>query len=1368
MNKRLLTLLLALFLAPAYAKEGVSLLTPQEAEAVKAALPKTPSVPWGLAEATDEQLWNYVPPASLRRAVFLGPTDVGCPVHGVELFRVGGGFYPWLYSSDKPWQVKCPVGGETYPSNDFGAYLKSGMKDQSLLTGPYADDGTGWVDANGKRFFFAGYWVFHQRWYDVLKAITGFTDAYFATGNEEYAHKAAVLFCALAEQYPKMDYPKQGTQGCGGMILPWCWENQTVVTPMSTAYDRLFPYLRKDGDEALREFLKARTDLGPRKQIEQRFMQTVAKTELTTDMYWSNECDHQLAFADWALAWDNNDPADGVTTKQAIEWIINDGGDNSLEELILNSTYRDGFPCEGAIGYSSAVASRLVDIAERLRRCGYDLFKQYPRLKQVAGCWIDMAFADGHTASIGDAGNVLGSGRVGSAQMFHLGWENYRDPKFAQALAAMKNTRYAPYTPDRTAEFEQVLKQHGAQPLPKTRNLGGMGLAMLESGGSQYPRGVALYYGSPAGGHAHHDRLNIEFFDHRQSMLPDLGYPDQWGAKAQHFTQNSIGHYTVLVDEQGEKDYKTGYLDFIKGSEGVQVVSARAERCFPGTSLYRRETALVDLSAENCYLFDVFRVRGGKQHDWSFHLPPVPEWGVEGLKLSEPGKGTLAGEDVAEGAEWAPKNGFNWLVNPRRAKTSGNFTLLSKANPPYPELRMTMLAGCADEVIVADHESPRVKASLPPHMKWLVARRKGNDNLSSAFAAIIEASPGGPKIQQVRRLETTGGTESVAAEIKTAAYTDTLFSDETGEKPIQLKSGGQFHGRWGMVRRDATGVKQAMLIGGSKLSMDGVQIETIADWRGKISAVDYKANTLDVNVPLPAGETLKGEWMIISNGRHSTCYEIASVTPQGTGSRIQLTEVSPMVGKGYVEKTEEDKRIIHTDTRWRIFGKDQIWSNDFGPVLTGYRLLNEDLSAGLEIEDCKLMPSRAREWWKPEPAWIRLAGKEPFADLFKDSNGDGKRGWWVYDFGPGFDFRITGSVSLRRTATQAWQMDHRGARVQVSLPSATALTDLIVRDGGGRAQVLPCKYDAKLKLAQFAIPAGLRGPVAVALRSGKGVNLADTEPPVVTEIRVDGKLVSQPEIAQVFLPDPPESIEISAQDALNPLDPKATFVQSGERTVYAGQPGVTLQLDATNPRRGILRIEPAKFLSFSKRDEGTAYSLSACLNDAGVTGKETRLNFRFILSPKIPEGSVYLSDLASTKAFGHGGLIRDRNYLGDELRLGGLLYPKGLMLCPETTTGPVNFGEAIYSIPPGKFQRLRAMIGISDATQAGSVIFSVQLRKNGGEWREAFKSGLMLRTTAPQPVTVELGEADEIRLYTDANGDIGCDHACFAGARLEP
>jgi hypothetical protein len=1383
MNPWAMLVLICLLATPSCAKEGVSLLTPQEAEAVKAALPQTPQVPAGLENASDEELWDYVPPASLRRAVFLGPTEVGCPIHGKEVFRVGGGFYPWLYSADKPWQVKCPVGGETYPSNDFGAYLKSGMKDKSLLTGDYPDDGTGWVDAKGNRFFFVGYWVFHQRWYDVLRGITGFSNAYFATGKPEYAHKAAVLFCALAEQYPKMKYGEQGTQGnIGGMILPWCWENQSVVTPMSTAYDRLFPYLKQDSDQALRDFIKTKTDLPPRKQVEQRFMQTIAKTELATDMYWSNECDHQLAFADWALAWDNNNPADGITTRQAIEWIINEGGDNSLEELILNSTYRDGFPCEGAIGYSSAVAGRLLEVAERLRRCGYDLFQQYPRLKQIAGCWIDMSLADGHAASIGDAGSVLGSGRPWNAQMFHLAWENYRDPKFAQALWMTKSMRYAAYTPDRTAEFEQVIKEHGAQLNNHTRNLGGMGLAILESGGPQHPRGVALYYGSPAGGHSHHDRLNIEFFDRWQSVMPDLGYPDQWGAKAQQFTQNSIGHYSVLVDEQGETDYLAGYLDFIKGSEGVQVVSARAERCFPGTSLYRRETALVDLSPESCYLFDVFRVRGGKQHDWCFHLPPVPDWSLEGVTLSEPGKGTLAGDDVPEGGTWDANNGFNWLAHPQRGKPCdpqgrpGEFTLTAKANPPYPELRMTMLSGCADEVIVGDHESPRVKANLPQYMKWLLARHKGEANLSSAFGAVIDTSgSGAPRaIQGVRRLAATGGTEPVAATIKTAAYTDTVVSDETGEKPITLGDGTTLQGRWAMVRRDERGVKQAMLIGGSKLRAGDVDIETIPCWEGAITAPNFTENTLDVDVALPPGAALKGEWMVISNGRHSTCYEIASVTPAGKGSRVHLTDVSPMVGKGTVTSIEEDKRLIHTDTRWRVFGKDYIWSNDFGPVLGGYILFNEDLSAGVEIEDCKLMPSREREWWKPEPAWIKVRGKEPFANILTDKNGDGKIGWWVYDFGPQFSFRITNSVAVKRVSAQAWQLDHKGAQVRLSVPSPTALTKLIIRDGSGQAQVLACTYDARTKRAQMTVPAGLAGPVTIALKSPDGLNLADTAPPTVTGIAIDGKDVAAGDIGQVVLPDPPQTITIRVADKLNRLDPQGTFVQAGEKTVVAGQPGVALSLDKANPKQGVLTVEPARLMDFTNRQEGTTYSLSVTLNDAGVTGVATQLQFGFILSPKIPEGSVYLSDLEPTKAFAHAGVKRDTAYLGGEMRLGGLLYPKGLMICPETTNGPVNYGEAIYRIPLGpqgglpKFKQFRAVIGICDDTEAGSVIFAVQLRKQGGEWREAFKSNLMLRSSAPQGITVPLGDAEEIRLYTDANGDIGCDHAVFAGARLEP
>jgi hypothetical protein len=1367
----MIVMLLASLLAggQGQAKEGISLLTPQEAEALRATMSKTPVVPAELLTATDEELWDYIPPATLKRAVFLGPTDVGCPIHGKEIFEVGGGFYPWKYSADKPWQVQCPVGGETYPSNDFGAFYKSGMKDRSLLTGDYPDDGNGWVDEQGRRFYFVGHWVFWQRWYDVLKGITGFSNAYFASGNEEYARQATIMFCALAAQYPLMDHPNQSCNNDSGMILPWCWENQSVVTPMVTAYDRLYTYLKNDGDTELHEFIKAKTSRSPLQQIQQGFMQTVAKTQLTTDMYWSNEADHQLAFADWALAWDNNDPADGLTTRQAIEWLINDGGDNSLEELILNCTYRDGFPCEGAIGYSAAVAQRLLAIGDRLKRAGYDIFVQYPRLKQIATCWIDMSLANGQGPSLGDSGSVLGGMRTWNAELFHLGWENYRDPRLAEALTLIKSNRAHPYSPDRSDEFAQVLQEQGPTINHRTRNLGGMGLAILESGNTQNTRGLALYYGCPAGGHAHHDRLNIEYFDHRQAMMPDLGYPDQWGEKAQHFTQNSIGHYVVLVDEQGETDYMAGYLDFIRGSEEIQVVSARAERSFPGISLYRRDTAMIDLSAEMGYLFDVFRVRGGQQHDWSFHLPPVPEWGVENLQLSDPAPGTLAGADIPQGGPWEPKNGFNWLLNPQRGRPEGNFTFYSAASAPYPALRMTLLEGCADEVIIADHESPRLKISLPPHMKWLLARRQGAENLSSAFAAVIEACPEAPRLQQIKRLATTGGTEPVAVSVTSATATDLLLCDETGEHPVQLPGGEVIQGRWGMVRRDEQGaISQAMLIGGSQIKAEGLQLSMQPEWRGKITAVDYQANTFDVDVALPAGTSLQGEWVILSNGRHQTCYEIASVQPQGEGSRVQLTEISPLTGKGSVTRLEEEQRTLHTDTRWRIFGKGDIWSHDFGPALEGYCLLNEDLSAGVEIESCKLMPSRTRWFWKAEPAWIKASGTENLGDIFKDINGDGEVGWWIYDFAPGFDFRLTNSLHLKRQGSQLWSLNHLGGPLQVSLPSTTPLTRMLVRDQQGQGHELVCRYDAAGQMAHFTLPANLTGALHLVLKSPEGLNLDDHQPPQVITLKVDGKDVDEGQLQQLVTPRPPRLIEISARDNLNPLDPVNSFVQVDQRLMAAGEPGITLKLDPANPRQGVLQLEPEKFMDFSRLDEGSIYTFKVGLNDAALSGPPTRLAFRFILSPPPPEGSVYLSDLDPLHEAAHPRVIRDQAYDGGELWVGGVFYPKGLMVCPKVTAGPVNYGEAIYALPPGKFKHFRAVIGISDGTSAGSVIFHVQLRQKQGEWRDAYKSSLMLRASRPQAIAVELGDADEIRLYTDADGDISCDHAVYAGARLEP
>ena len=87
----------------------------------------------------DERLRTLVPPPEVPRAT--RANSEGDPIHGVELNKIG--MYSWIVSFDKPYKVKSPVDGAMYPSNDYVAYMKSGFKDKSLLTGPYADDGYG-------------------------------------------------------------------------------------------------------------------------------------------------------------------------------------------------------------------------------------------------------------------------------------------------------------------------------------------------------------------------------------------------------------------------------------------------------------------------------------------------------------------------------------------------------------------------------------------------------------------------------------------------------------------------------------------------------------------------------------------------------------------------------------------------------------------------------------------------------------------------------------------------------------------------------------------------------------------------------------------------------------------------------------------------------------------------------------------------------------------------------------------------------------------------------------------------------------------------------------------------------------------------
>jgi alpha-galactosidase len=146
--------------------------------------------------------------------------------------------------------------------------------------------------------------------------------------------------------------------------------------------------------------------------------------------------------------------------------------------------------------------------------------------------------------------------------------------------------------------------------------------------------------------------------------------------------------------------------------------------------------------------------------------------------------------------------------------------------------------------------------------------------------------------------------------------------------------------------------------------------------------------------------------------------------------------------------------------------------------------------------------------------------------------------------------------------------------------------------------------------------------------------------------------------------------------------------------------------------------------------------------------------------PPLPRGNPYLSDLPWTYAANGWGPVERDQELGDDqaldgppLTLGGERYSKGL-----GTNSPslvrYRLGRACQSFS--------ADIGIDDVTgDKGSVVFQVW-----ADGEKLFDSGIVLGTTPPRHITVDVSGRTELRLFVGEVDDFGLDHADWADARL--
>ena len=605
---------------------------------------------------TPDELWGFVPPPEQLRAINV---CIGhdCPVCGDEITRKAG-HYPWTMDRDRPFKVTCPVCERTFPENDFEPWNTAGLEGKPEEGERVVDRGLGWVGGDGRRYYFVPYFIFWQRWVkDILGGMELLGRAYLATGDPVLGRACAVIMAKVASEYERFDYRVQcyheGRFNVTGRISDHIWSTGDN-TRIALAYDAIYPVF---GDAELLGFLESKGIRAPRELIEKRMLNVMAE-DIMRGYVAGNMGMHQRALCCLAIVLDNDDPDAGPTTARMREWIMS--GPGRVEDLLWNGFWRDGLGSESSPGYSSSWCRNFYQLADLLPKLGVDIWGN-PKLRKMADVGIDTMVAGRFSPAIGDSGGLKGSGPIAlSAGLQGRAFTEYSDPRHAKALARIKATSRDLFedTFDEEA-VARVVAEQGSEIDLRTRNLGGYKLAILENGTGEHRRGMAMYYGYAGGGHGHHDRLNIQMWALGKAMLPEDGYPfpftrpDFWRWR----NTDTVKHYCVVVDEATQTTQVAGHLNTLASAPSVQLMDASAEVAYPGlVSLYRRTTAMIDIGDDRAYALDIFRVRGGSQHDWCFHGPVFFDLAVGGGAFGAvQTRGTLAGPDTPFGKKPVPR-----------------------------------------------------------------------------------------------------------------------------------------------------------------------------------------------------------------------------------------------------------------------------------------------------------------------------------------------------------------------------------------------------------------------------------------------------------------------------------------------------------------------------------------------------------------------------------------------------------------------------------------------------------------------------------------------------------------------------------------
>lgn len=430
----------------------------------------------------------------------------------------------------------------------------------------------------------------------------------------------------------------------------------------------------------------------------------------------------------------------------------------------------------------------------------------------------------------------------------------------------------------------------------------GMGHAWLGLGEKKCQTQAHLHFSEGGHGHDQADLLNLILYACGEELLSDMGYTH---TRYRPWTVSTLAHNTVVIDEQeqsasGNNGASRGrLLAFETAHNTVQWMEASGEGAYPGLAQeYRRMVMLADAGDGNVYSVDIFRVRGGTQHDWTLHGSADRDgWASLDVPLEPYGRHLLRGVAVrlpeyeGDAGDAEGRNiSYGFVQNVSHGRVEDGLTLQIDLAGVQTGLRCHLPGLSKAEVFLGDAPSVRRTDENEGElsrfrMPVLVARRRGRAPVASVFAAIHEPFSGSPFIESIRQVYADDWT--VALEVRHGRYVDHIVHCTERRKERLVVGNLSLNGEFGFVR-ERDGAPTCMgLWGGDELIWEEEVVRGEGAYNLKVTGVLRKAD----------GDPIDGLWV---TGGFSGGVDVAKATAIvsfGDGTTMGC-RVKGMVRKG--------------------------------------------------------------------------------------------------------------------------------------------------------------------------------------------------------------------------------------------------------------------------------------------------------------------------------------------------------------------------------------------------------------------------------------------------------------------------------------